>query len=83
MKLLTMATQVLPAALFRDSHTSDQPALAPSMRPSLLRRLFDAFTESQMRRAHREIARVMASKGLQFEPGYAPFESNPRGESRR
>ncbi len=67
-----MATQVLPASLFRDSRTPAPSAIAQPPQPSLLRRMFDAFTEAQMRRAHREIARVMRSKGLQFTQGYDP-----------
>jgi hypothetical protein len=66
-----MATQVLPA-LLPESATSDQAAPAPSPRRSLAHRLFDAFTQAQMRRAHREIARVMNAKGLRFTEGYQP-----------
>ena len=66
-----MATQVLPAFL-PDSGTSDEAAPAPPRRLSLVRRLFDAFTQAQMRRAHREIARVMEMKGLRFTEGFQP-----------
>jgi hypothetical protein len=52
-----MAT-ALPAAASRILADQDAPAATartPSRQPSLLRRLFDAIAESQMRRAHREI----------------------------
>ena len=64
-----MATQVLPAFL-PDGGTSNKAA-APR-RASLMRRLFDAFTDAQMRRAHREIARIVKMKGLRFEEGFQP-----------
>lgn len=72
-----MATQVLSAALLRGSDTTEtetRPAgtIAAPLQPSLARRMFDAFTQAQMRRAQREIARVMAMKGLRFQPGYEP-----------
>ncbi len=66
-----MATQVLPAFL-TDSGTSDEAAPAPKRQPSLARQLFDAFTDMQMRRAHREIARIMEMKGLRFTEGFQP-----------
>jgi hypothetical protein len=66
-----MATQVLPAFL-PESTTSENAAATPPRRLSLAHRLFDAFTQAQMRRAHREIARVMNDKGLRFTEGYQP-----------
>ena len=68
-----MATQVLPA-LLRDTpaQAAPAPSLKPEIKDTLLRRLFDAFTEAQMRRAHREIARVMDMKCLHFTPGSEP-----------
>ena len=66
-----MATQALFSSHALSSHIVDDVApaartLAPSLhvpspQPSLMRRLFDAFTESQMRRAQREVDRILGS----------------------
>src|SRR5215213_7761583 len=56
MELLTMATHALPSHSLSSSHsfdTDDAPVAdipATSLQPSLMRRLFDAFTAAQMRR---------------------------------
>ena len=34
---------------------------APSLKPSLMRRIYDAFTEAQMRRAQREVDRILGA----------------------
>ena len=54
-----MATQVFSTALSPDRVVPDTPALKPSQKPTLLRRLYDAIVESQTRRAQREIARYL------------------------
>ena len=64
-----MATHALPSSHILDGgdapeHASMAPARAPS-RPSLLRRCFDAIAESQLRRAHREIDRVLGPGALE------------------
>jgi hypothetical protein len=63
MELLTMATQALTSSAF-SSHIDDgdEPVgatLAMSSQPSLIRRVYDAFTASQMRRAQREVDRLL------------------------
>jgi hypothetical protein len=69
MELLTMATQTLSSSAL-SSHiadTDDEPAAftpATSSQPSLMRRLFDAFTASQMRRAQREVDRILGPGSL-------------------
>ena len=69
MELLTMATHALPSHAL-SSHivdTDDAPvASAPtaSLQPSLLRRLYDAFTAAQMLRAQREVDRILGSGSL-------------------
>jgi hypothetical protein len=65
LELLTMATRALPASHILDDE--DAPAAAaiePPPGPSLLRRLFDAFTEAQMRRAQREVDRILGPGAL-------------------
>jgi hypothetical protein len=69
MELLTMATHALPSSAL-SSHiadTDDAPVAATpaaSSQPSLLRRLYDAFTESQMRRAQLEVDRILGPGSL-------------------
>jgi hypothetical protein len=69
MELLTMATHALSSSAL-SSHTvdaDDAPAAAApaaSLQPSLMRRLFDAFTAAQMRRAQREVDRILGPGSL-------------------
>jgi hypothetical protein len=65
MELLTMATHALSSS--RIIETDDAPvaaAPATSLQPSLLRRLYDAFTAAQMRRAQREVDRILGPGSL-------------------
>jgi hypothetical protein len=68
MELLTMATHALPASALSSSHIVDDTAApaaqATALQPSLMRRLYDTFTESQMRRAHREVDRILGRGAL-------------------
>jgi len=70
MELLTMATHALSSSALSSSHivdADDAPvASAPvaALQPSLLRRLFDAFTAAQMRRAQREVDRILGPGSL-------------------
>jgi hypothetical protein len=67
MELLTMATHALPSsALSSPIADDDAPAAsaAASLQPSLLRRLYDAFTAAQMRRAQREVDRILGPGSL-------------------
>ena len=59
-----MATQVFSTALSPDRVVPDTPALKPSQKPTLLRRLYDAIVESQTRRAQREIARYLNGRKI-------------------
>ena len=52
-----MATHALPASHIGDDE--DAPAAIIPSRPSLMRRLYDAVLESQMRRARLEIDRKL------------------------
>jgi hypothetical protein len=64
MELLTMATQALSSsALSSHIDDDDEPAAftAASSQPSLMRRVYDAFTASQMRRAQREVDRILGA----------------------
>jgi hypothetical protein len=64
MELLTMATYALsPSALSSPIvGTDDVPSRqVVSSQPSLMRRLYDAFTAAQMRRAQREVDRILGS----------------------
>jgi hypothetical protein len=72
-ELLTMATHALPSSHIFEAGAASEAARkdrsmatarAPS-RPSLLRRCFDAIAESQMRRAEREIDRVLGPGALE------------------
>ena len=59
-----MATHALSSHALSSSHIADDDApvartAVPSSQPSLMRRLFDAFTASQMRRAQREVDRIL------------------------
>lgn len=71
-----MATHTLPASHLRASHLhsssliDDEDAAllrsAPArQRPAVLRRLYDAILRSQMRRAQREIDRVLGPGALE------------------
>ena len=65
-----MATHALSSSALSSSHivdADDAPvaaAPATSLQPSLMRRLFDAFTAAQMRRAQREVDRILGSGAL-------------------
>ena len=67
MELLTMATQALSSALSSSALSShidddDEPVAVTTTtasQPSLMRRMYDAFTASQMRRAQREVDRLL------------------------
>jgi hypothetical protein len=62
-----MATHTLQASTFQASHIADDEdaAAAPALRrPSFFRRLHDAILESQMRRAQREIDRILGPGAL-------------------
>jgi hypothetical protein len=65
MELLTMATQALSSsALSSHIDDDDEPVAltsAASSQPSLMRRMYDAFTASQMRRAQREVDRMLGA----------------------
>jgi hypothetical protein len=64
MELLTMATQALSSsALSAHIDDDDEPVAAPatSTEPSLMRRVYDAFAASQMRRAQREVDRILGA----------------------
>jgi hypothetical protein len=63
-ELLTMATHALPSSHILDDENAPA-APAPSQKPSLMRRLFDAFTETQMRRAQREVDRILGPRAFQ------------------
>jgi hypothetical protein len=68
-ELLTMATHALPSSALSSSHIADDDApvasaAAASMQPSLLRRLYDAFTAAQMRHAQREVDRILGPRTL-------------------
>jgi hypothetical protein len=69
MELLTMATHALSSSAL-SSHIADAAdapvAAAPAtpLQPSLMRRLFDALTASQMRRAQREVDRILGPGAL-------------------
>jgi len=62
-----MATHALSSHALSSSHIADDDDApvasmqAASSQPSLMRRLFDAFTESQMRRARREVDRILGA----------------------
>jgi len=56
-----MASHALPASHILDD---DDASAAPSDKPSPLRRLYDAMIETQSRRAHREIERVLGPGAL-------------------
>ena len=58
-----MATHALPASHIIDEE--DAPATSASaLRPSPMRRFYDAMIEMQTRRAHREIDRVFGPDGF-------------------
>jgi hypothetical protein len=69
MELLTMATHALSSSALSPSHIADDDAPvastpATSLQPSLMRRLYDAFTAAQMRRAQREVDRILGPGSL-------------------
>jgi hypothetical protein len=64
MELLTMATHALPSSHILDDDAPEAAVAVFSSRHSLLRRIYDAVLESQQRRAHREIARVLGPGAL-------------------
>jgi hypothetical protein len=63
MELLTMATQALSSSALSSHIDNDDESVAarPAMssQPSLMRRVYDTFTASQMRRAQREVDRIL------------------------
>lgn len=61
LELMTMASHALtsPHILDEDALDDEAAAAAAPSQPSLMRRLFDAVTESQMRRAQREVDRIL------------------------
>ena len=63
MELLTMATHALPSAALSSHIDDDEPVATPatSTEPSLMRRMYDAFTASQMHRAQREVDRILGA----------------------
>jgi hypothetical protein len=65
MELLTMATHALSSSHALSSPiVDDAPVASTQATPSLLRRLYDAFTASQMRRAQREVDRILGPGSL-------------------
>jgi hypothetical protein len=66
MELMTMVTDILPAALARQSAAPGTASLAASRQPALLRRVFDAIVEMQTRRAQRELARLLRTPGIRL-----------------
>lgn len=61
-----MATHALPAShIVDDGHT---PAAAPSRKASVLRRIYIAILISRMRRAQRDIDRVIEPRAKQRVP---------------
>ena len=63
-----MATHALPSSHILDGGDAPEAARTVArapLRPSLLRRCFDAIAESQLRRAHREIDRVLGPGALE------------------
>ncbi len=64
-----MATHALSSSALSSSPIADDDAPvasaeAASMQPSLLRRLYDAFTAAQMRHAQREVDRILGPRAL-------------------
>ena len=65
-----MATHALSSSALSSSHivdADDAPAArtaVPPLPPSLLRRVYDAFTAAQMRRAQREVDRILGPGAL-------------------
>ena len=58
------ASQTLPASDIVDDIARNAPAPA-ALKPSLMRRLYDAMVESQTRRAEREIERLLGPGALE------------------
>ena len=56
-----MATHALPSAALSSHIDDDEPVAATSTEPSLMRRMYDAFTASQMHRAQREVDRILGA----------------------
>jgi hypothetical protein len=69
-----MATHALPASHIVDVEDAPAAAHAPARQRSMLRRLYDAILQSQMRRAQIEIDRKFGSGALTraFYPGLPP-----------
>ena len=61
-----MATDVLPAALARQSAAPDPASLEASRKPALLRRLFDAVFESRQKEAERVVVAYLERTGGRF-----------------
>ena len=62
-----LSSSALSSHIADDVDADDAPvatAQATSLQPSLMRRLFDAFTASQMRRAQREVDRILGPGSL-------------------
>ena len=64
-----MATHALSSHALSSPHIADDDApvartTVSSSQPSLMRRLFDAFTAAQMRRAQREVDRILGPGSL-------------------
>ena len=58
-------TQALPSSHIADDEAALFAAHAPSLKPSFMRRLFDALVEAQMRRAQREVNRILGPRALE------------------
>jgi hypothetical protein len=61
---MTMATHALTSSHILDDEDAPAAAAPAPSQPSLMRRLFDAFTEAQMRRAQREVDRILGPGSL-------------------
>jgi hypothetical protein len=64
-----MATHALPSPHILDDDPPQVAASAHSLRPSPMRRFYDALIDMQQRRAQRDIDRVL---------GDGPFKREPR-----
>jgi hypothetical protein len=59
-----LSSSALPSSPIADDDAPVASAAAASMQPSLLRRLYDAFTAAQMRHAQREVDRILGPRAL-------------------
>lgn len=59
-----MATHALPASNILDEEDALAAAPEPATKVSLMRRMFDAVTEAQMRRSQREVDRILGRGAL-------------------